>query len=571
MYRKNIRYGGLGNPTLLQALWGNIITSGTYAFYKSLGYKPYDKLPDDIHTRKIPTSDDEDEDPDIKPDVFEDNVPIINIDQKVAERSAGSRTITVTEEEKKKKRKANNNMGGQYTGPFPWPSKKPRVGKDIFALKGSKGCSEITGSVSTPQVAYIGFQSMIRTMGNTLTVANNAAGKDNVNTGNYAGSATYHVAAALLRHILARENLQIEHWSQTINNLYGYDNIIIGGGNVPTVNKIDFLYLDTPVASTNTAVTTGIVAGKPEVGIGYTLVFDATNNMARFAQLIAQNVICGANFGARGNDYGSLYSNRQLYGYITYITDATSSTTAAVAAKSIVRLDTTKVNVETKSNIYIQNVTPNNSSATAVDGGAIDTNPLKGRLYYFAHPNPVIRTANQITTDGNAYELMYDVNEDAVIYPKDRIDVAQTTAALNTWSQLPQPEMFVNLKAYENIRLDPGEIKKLRLTFKFDGMITDYIRGLKLHYPVVSTQEQAAVNYDITKDSKALGTSVLFAFDKRIAAGGNNVIINFQREMWTRAVITKKGKNVALPQITGEVTAVQDTVNYVQAQQQPFT
>lgn len=142
---------------------------------------------------------------------------------------------------------------------------------------------------------------------------------------------------------------------------------------------------------------------------------------------------------------------------------------------------------------------------------------------------------------------MHDRNGDGLIIP----DAALPTSSNGVWNQLPTTDMFVNCKKYDSFSLAPGEVKSFTLKFKFYGTFPNFIKGLAL----TPAGEVGAPNYqhDITRESSALGTSILFAFDKVLSTGTNNVIINYEATTRTAAILGKKKLITMIPATQAEV------------------
>lgn len=421
---------------------------------------------------------------------------------------------------------------GKYTGKIRFPKKKPTINKDIYAKKGSRGQIENNFVIDNgTTVAYAGFTSFIR----------NPTGSDK-----YA-SLPFQIGMAMLRNMLKRHyNCDIESPLQTFSdlNLVG---TVVGSAAAMNPYKLVFIRRSYPIG--NGSLATNI---KPVFDDKYTITFDVSNRMADIAQLIAVNVLTHSDFGANGPIQDTLGSvslpiARELYGY--YFIDIDE--TGREFRKPNTRLDTQYFKASSTVEVYFQNQTKSDSNQPTID--VIDSNPIKGRIYYFSNPYPMVRTYN---SPDNTYEwkLMADVNADGVIYPD--------TSLSGAWGQLPKADMFTNLKTYDDISLQPGELKKFTFQFKFNGLINKFISGLKTNN-LTGTTVPGTINskYQVSVgDVNALGTSVLFAFEKRLSSGDGNPVVMFQRNVWTSAVLTKRKLITMLPLATGEIaTGIDDT------------
>jgi len=440
----------------------------------------------------------------------------------------------------------SNNLtikSGMYTGVIPFPKRKPKIQKDKYALYGSRGRIEHTGIINRQNVNYIGFVSMIRDPTNQNAV----------------GSVTYHVAAALLRHILKKHfHIDVEYPMQKFEQF----GPVGATATIPGIEKIDFYYKQT---NQGTLATTPV----PTYGVGYTLQITLTKTFFDMAKEIAENVICGKNFGARGNPgqlEESQYANRELYGYGFEERSAPiGGGVSHFVYNSPFRLDTQYVDIDSKMTCFLQNITPSDGGSNATD--QVDVNPLKVRMFYFDHPNPVTRHFIGVDNTDNAtpanpfrfWKLMHDRNGDGLIIPDAAITGGDANL-IQIGAQMPTADMFMNCKRTDGFILAPGEIKKFGLNYKFNGTLPAFIKSLKL-LPLPGPEITGTLPQyqpDIQEYSKAAGTSILFAFDRLLATGTNSVVVNYERIMSTKAILTKRKKITMLPLQQVEVTAVQD-------------
>lgn len=440
---------------------------------------------------------------------------------------------------------------GNYTGPLPFPKKKARVQRDRVALYGSKGQAEQNFTVEHTDVTYAGFTSMIR--------------KPTDSSFN-PGAAPYHVAMALLRHIFKKHlNVDIESHSQTLAELVP---VYLRGSDGGAANdildlaQIQFWFREDPATA----------GGNPTFNIGYQMNLNAakfSSSMANLAEEIARQVICSSAFGARDGYTvsGTAFNvpRRQLYSYrvqnyLDWMGYTGTGGTTATRWSQHYRLDHFKVDVRTDSIIYLQNQTTSDAGSTAID--TVDTNPVKGRIMYFDHPNPIVRFAaqNQNSTSG-MMAICQDVNQDGIIYPN-----FTAYPLANMWKQIPVPDMFKNMKTYSDVSLAPGEMKRMNIRFKFSGYLHKFIHGLRLNPGIRSgtewdgTTTETGTNYTqmMDEDSGAMGTCVLFAFEKRLSTGNGGPKITFQRNTYCSAVLSKGKKPTCMRIAYPEVAVVND-------------
>lgn len=456
---------------------------------------------------------------------------------------------------------------GRYTGPAAVPNKRPKVDKSDYALRGSRGQTEQnikdvgTFAVDTPNVSMIAFTSMIRnpTKNGTVGTSPNIIQAQSAE----AASAPTHVALALFRMILKRHfNVDISHPSQSLSAIGFATMGGLNAGNVQNPAYIEFMreYLPESYGTTGGSV-------KSVIDTPYTLNLFAENTTARsvweIAQEIAKNVICDRAYGATGP---IVVGNRRvipkLFGYRLQIRDANNTGTEVRNYMGIVRLDNYKIKVKTKTVIYFQNTTRSDSNGLSTD--VIDTNPVNGKIYFFEHPNPVVRTY-LTANDTKEWKIMHDANGDGIILPD-----ADISSNGSSFTQLPSTDVFKNLKAYSKVRLEPGEMKSFKLNFFFYGYINKFITALQLQdpngvtpaysdggasIPPVTGGNPTVYQYNVSETSGALGTCALFAFEKTLSTGTGGPLITYQRNTYTSAVWVKSSKQTTLPYVTAEVAA----------------
>lgn len=465
----------------------------------------------------------------------------------------------------------SSGIPGRYTGPAPVPNKRPKVDKSDYALRGSRGQTEQNikdvgtfGTATNVNCSMIAFTSMIRnpTKNGTVGTSPNVLQAQSAE----AASAPTHVALALLRMIFKRHYyLDIAHASQ---RLVDVDLQTIGGAaanNVQAPVQIEFYreYLPESYGTTGASV-------QPQYDIPYSLNLSGENAGLRtiwdIAQEIAKNVICDRAYGATGP---IVVGNRRviprLFGYRIVNRDANYTGTSVLNVMGLVRLDNYKIKVKTKTVIYMQNTTRSDSDGVSTD--VIDVNPVNGKIYFFEHPNPVLRsykTPNQT----NEWKIMHDANGDGIILPDSDISTNGSS-----FTQLPSTDVFRNLKTYTKVRLEPGEMKSFKLNFFFYGYINKFITGLQLQdpngvtpafsdggatVPPVTGGNPTVYQYNVSETSGALGTCALFAFEKTLSTGTGNPLITYQRNTYTSAVWVKSSKQTTLPYVTAEVAAGAD-------------
>lgn len=453
-------------------------------------------------------------------------------------RKHASRTRTVV----KKRRKTRGGGGSSgIVGPMlPRPVAPRKMSK--YDLYGSRGEDEVYRSTSRNSMNMLGFTSF-----KVVPVS------DGVNN-SVSGSLVYHVAAALLRNLLKSHfKIDVSRHNQVIS--VGHS----GSGTTSTLMRpvINFIYRE------------HVAAGVDEVfGIGYTLSLGslATNPKSgpvAFSVLvnrIVTNVICSDAFGARCNSVNN--GVRSLYGYVLQEPDiyAIQGVNLGYSYQNLtsgcVRLDEMYIKAYSKAEIALQNTTV--ADGAAADGqyldNRIDANPLQGRILKFSTPVPdlrepipsidIVASANMDTTSGvyvppsvtllansDVNRWCYDINNDGIICPSD------SYLLTGDYDQLPGPERFRHLSGLSNFVLQPGEIRKAVLNFKFDGSIPNFIKGMNLSAGGLRMN-----------DGHGLGTCCLFAVEKVMSTGESAAVsLNYQLSYWAGCYIKRSRRVCLLP------------------------
>lgn len=436
-------------------------------------------------------------------------------------------------------------LDGRYTGPFVFPNKRPKIANDPIAKRGSRSHTEQNiPDCQGVGVAYIGFSSLMRKVGDSGTTSNLAENS-------FLNAGMYHVAACILRYVLKKTwNIEFERHNQTFSQ--------VSAVGVPASGEVVLWAKKQPLSA---GATGGAII--PSVD-NYSVPWTSSSTFASIADAMAVH-LSGPYFGARG------YISSNTTPYTTYKPSLYGVTLvgeyyggAPSTTQPMIRLDNTYIKVNTKSVIYIQNQTTADSGALSTD--VIDANPVHGKIYYFKDPAPEVRfDQNNISTHTGVGEtkLMMDANADGIIYPNStQIGTNTGAAQIAAWNQLPQADMFHNLSKYSSFSLAPGEMKKITLAFKFDGLIQKFIEGQNLPNHTLVPGGAGQVNnpsiYQPLTQKHALGTSLLFAVEKRLSTGDGNVEIAVQRNVWCSALIKKRRSPTLQPAAVGERAALQD-------------
>lgn len=465
----------------------------------------------------------------------------------VSIRSAGRQEQSNTEQEEVTGRYRANNllkMSGYYTKKIPFPKKRVKMSKSSYAMKGSRAATEdyMTRTTSNgTRVNYTGFCSLVR----GLNADNNKVDDQQITLAN----PLYHVCMSLLRRIVKD---YFEHDilfpTSTFANI-GISTFPNAASNNPETERIfgiELWYKQSTYTSTGTFHQFSFDHDDVDVF--------ATSTPQSIAHEMAQ-VLSGSLYGARADPSTGL--SCELYGYRIIEAVGTANTERRLG---ITRLDNQKISITCSHQILIQNTTVSDSNSASTD--VIDSNPIKGRVYYFDTPvpkvrrNPIaLRDANNVYQDqdiDNSHKLMYDANADGILWPNYDIGTDGRNSAFN---QLPTPDVFENCRTYGNISLAPGEIKRFSLHFKFNGYLNKYLSLLHLQ-SIEGSFNQYMVQQN--KINEALGTCVLFAFEKRMSSGDASVSVNYQRNIYCAAKLGKRSITTMLPLTVGERVAVPD-------------
>lgn len=413
---------------------------------------------------------------------------------------------------------------GHYTGKLPFPYKRAKKDKSRVAYNGSQGTFEDTIGGATPvegaNVAYFGVSSIVKSTYSSSTRL-------------YIANPVYHYVVGVLRKMFKKTyDVDIESVNQRIAELTV--------GTIPV--GIRLYYKVTPLSSGTTAV--------PSIQSNTTHdVLFSTNTISDTAIGITGAILLNIEYGARNESFtGDQY---ELYGF-AFLELGGGGTNAVF--RGIYRVDNLKVSIRSTTTVYIQNQTTSDGGSASTD--VIDSNPIKGRIYYFPDPNPICQFANINSTvePWRQWKLMQDTNGDGLIYPDADPSINGTSVDSAPWAQLPGTDMFANCKKYSAVAMAPGEMRKINLTFKFYGYFNRFLAGLNLNNTYMGTGRHQISN----KRNNNMGTSLLFAFDKRLSTGDGNVKLAVQRHITTSVKIGKRTMAAMQPVKYGEVAAVAD-------------
>jgi len=222
-----------------------------------------------------------------------------------------------------------------------------------------------------------------------------------------------------------------------------------------------------------------------------------------------------------------------------------------------VRIDGMYLTCYSKADMHIQNVTTADQGGdTALLDDRIDSNPVRGRIFKFKGPLPLIKN-NRNVGPGTGYgpdesfRLMVDPNGDGIIKP--------STDLLGSWRGVPSADMFENCTGITSVSLEPGAIRNFTMQFKFSGLLINLIRGFSATIN--------SIRYPAAGRHNALGTCMLLALEKRVRTGsgvdGQKVAVNWHADIYSGAVMgrskpTTMNRAVMVP---GTLVSGVDTTN----------
>lgn len=222
------------------------------------------------------------------------------------------------------------------------------------------------------------------------------------------------------------------------------------------------------------------------------------------------------------NDY------RQFHAYQFLFKHTDGSATPAVVNFSYSPrwcLDEQMMYVNVVQVVNLQNTTRGDVNTTGFNAGsreAIDANPIVGRVYHMHGIYPDVESQATSVPDASNFakrlsKFVTPVHSVGIGVP----DINPT----GEWRRLPRPQTFANIISCQSgLRLEPGEIKKDVLHFKFYGTLNDLCRGLA--YLGTSSGPSTSDHQPVYASNK-LGTCKLYAFEKVIPTGTDAVEMNY--------------------------------------------
>jgi len=379
---------------------------------------------------------------------------------------------------------------GKFSGRFKKTSVKSGVKKGRYALRGTRNEREVFGTASMPNVCYIGVQSV------------------------ELGRMARDVGLALSRHILKKHfDIDLVAPDQTFWDLDMADKVA----------AIAYYYEENPVAN-----TTPILGVNPAAAYN----FSAASTLNDMADHFAVNVFLAADYGG-GNS--AVAQRRILKAYSIFRRINVGVDPGVNVEGPRFYLDHQYVKVYSTANLNLQNVTSADvATGDPLDSSRIDANPICGRVFKFKGMHPLVNDATHLEGAGGTntfFQLqMSDQNNDGVLIP--------AIAPVGNWRGIPTPDVFKNCISSGHVTLDPGQIKKETIMFKYDGLLHKLITGFANHSGVGT----GVVTNPYNK-MQNMGTCLVFAFEKRMRTGvSQNVAVNYHVDWYQGAVLGGKSK-----------------------------
>jgi len=394
-------------------------------------------------------------------------------------------------------------LSGHYKGRLPAPKRAARPGK--YALYGHRAeCERYIANRASNDVVYVGAQ-----------VAP-------------AGSIGQSVGVAFLRKVM-KQHYHIEYSSpeQQLRPLAG-----------PGIEVYDYFPHSIKFWRKTTPSTLG--AG-PTYDVPVQFLFPGpgpTSTVTSFGAWFNENVFNSTVFGTV-NSSGLSNDRVELHAYQFVNTDHAPGANALVN-QAVVPLEGQYMSAYSVVRVHVQNVTV--ADGTSEPGAIyqttrIDANPLKGVLMRFRDPTPMVKDAAVgAGIDGSGannfgWTLQSDINGDGLIMPGNN-------PPTGPWTQLPSADMFKNCVGLVHVSLEPGDIKDYSLNFKFSGTLQALMKGFQMSY-----SDNNGNSYPLPSTlNKQLGTSFMFALEKRMPTGPAPVTVNIHYENYYGAVFGGRRK-----------------------------
>lgn len=185
-------------------------------------------------------------------------------------------------------------------------------------------------------------------------------------------------------------------------------------------------------------------------------------------------------------------------------------------------LTTMKVDMFSKSELKVQNVSVPTAAATETDNVA--NVPLVGRQYHMSNWQPV-------TVDDDMV-VLNRLNQDTGILAVEIKPVSGTLGQqYNTWKEPPPSKVFVNCVSSAPLHLEPGTIKKHVSVLRRTMSLEHFLQALRVR------------RNNLNNKGIKLGRHDLFAFERMISMSGDLPLkINYECNIFTGITVTHRNK-----------------------------
>lgn len=312
------------------------------------------------------------------------------------------------------------------------------------------------------------------------------------------------IAASIIRYIMYRE----------FGLTYGQENELLFENTLNTGNNLPFLVRIDIIGRIKTSNGNSVTTVYPVSTITFSTKLSDVITALRDLMLTNGNAL---GFDSDNPGY--------IYGYqLRYQTGGT-----AQSVGPLVSLEKCRIHLSVRTVVNIQNVTAADNPNVPYTRDAIDANPLVGKCFTMKGRFPIVedQAAGWVNSNFAAQLQSYSTGEalSGIIVPQ--------LATTDQWVAIPNPQIFHNiLKCESGLRLEPGEIKKDYLEFKYSGSLNDLIAGFRFTVPSTT-----GVPQEYTNDPNQMGIVKLYAFEKVVPVGVDIVKIQYHLDRYQRCVL----------------------------------
>lgn len=227
------------------------------------------------------------------------------------------------------------------------------------------------------------------------------------------------------------------------------------------------------------------------------------------------------------NDLFNVYSNQNDQWKETQLLWIDLTDTATGITRAHLDLTALMVDVYTKSELKMQNVTIPAVGADQEDNVA--NVPLVGRHYAFKNAYP------SLSDDDMQMLNFIDQNNGMCSLRAQQFVGSQ----YETWKEPPPSKAFTNCKSSAKIRLEPGTIKSSTLITRKRMLFTSLLKAMSIKLAV-----SGAVRVKF-------GTSEVLALERLLQKSGDlNIKCNFEKNVFTGASVTVRNKRAIMQKVT---------------------